>query len=178
MNKARRIAVDGVLSALYFSLSLLTITSGNLQLRFTSLALLFAALFFGTADACAVALIGELLYQVILYGLSATTPIWLLPPVLHALLLGLMVRFVRAHVPEKKQNPALFVGAVLCGLCNALLNTAALYADSRIYGYFVDDFASGFWMLALLRLGIGALTAALAAAIAIPMIRILQRRQP
>ena len=45
MSKTKRIAVDGVLAALYFALSALTFTVGNLQLRFTSLALIMAARF-------------------------------------------------------------------------------------------------------------------------------------
>ena len=37
MSKTKRIAVDGVLAALYFALSALTFTVGNLQLRFSNI---------------------------------------------------------------------------------------------------------------------------------------------
>lgn len=173
MSKSKRIALDGVLAALYFALSVLTVTSGNLQFRFTALALIIAALLYSAADACAVALIGELLYQLLLYGLSATTPVWLLPPVLHALLLGLFAALIRRRVPEKKQLPWQFAACLLCGLMNAVFNTAALYIDSHVYGYFEP---TTFWGLALIRLGIGVLTAAVTAAAAIPLARLLRRR--
>ena len=173
MSKPKRIALDGVLAALYFALSMLMVTSGNLQFRFTSLALIAAALLFSAADACAVAFVGELLYQLLLFGLSATTPIWLLPPVLHALLLGLSAALVRRYVPQQRQMPVFFAACLLCGLLNACFNTAALYADAHVYGYYNP---ASFWSLALIRLGVGILTAAVTAAAAIPLVKLLKRR--
>lgn len=176
MSKTRRIAVDGMLAALYFALSALIVNLrfplGDLQVRFTALALITAALLFSTFDACAVALIGELLYQLLFFGLSATTPVWLLPPVLHALLLGLSAAWIRRRVSAPRQNAAFFAACLVCGLLNAVFNTAALYVDSHVFGYYRAD---TFFVMALIRLGVGVLTAALTAGIAIPLVRLLQK---
>lgn len=174
MSNTRRIAMDAVLAALYFALSVLTITIGNLQLRFTALALIMTALIFTPLDVCAVALVGEFLYQLILFGLTATTPIWLLPPVLHGLLLGLAALLVRRFVPEKRQLAVFFCACILCGVLNAVFNTAALYVDAHVYHYYYPE---TFFAQALIRLGIGALTAAVTAAAAIPLVELTTRRR-
>ena len=172
MSKPRRIAVDALLAALYFALSVLTVTTGSFQLRFTALALILAALLFSVPDVAAVALIGEFLYQLILFGLTPTTPIWLLPPLLHALLLGFGAMLVRRFVPEKRQIMAYFLACVFCGLLNVGFNTLALWADSRIMGYSAALVPMLPW-----RLLIGVLTSALTCAVALPLLQLLQKRR-
>ena len=174
MSKTRRLAVDGMLAALYFALSMLTFTSANQQIRFTALALILTALLFRVPDVCAVALVGEFFYQLIRVGLTPTTPIWLLPPVLHGLLLGLGASLVRKCVPEKRQLMAFFLVCIGCGLLNAGFNTAALWADSLIMGYYSAALVFG---VLPLRLLIAVLTAAVTSAVAIPMLQFIQRRK-
>ena len=93
MLNTRRIALDGVLAAVYVALAYLAfdLIPNELKLTFTSLTLVLAALLFSWYDACLVALVGEFLAQLLdpKYGLSVTTPIWVAIPVLHALALGL-----------------------------------------------------------------------------------------
>ena len=171
MSKTRRIAMDGVLAAVYFALSALTFTVGSLQIRFTALALIVAALLFTTLDACAVALVGELLYQIILFGLTATTPVWLAPPLLHGLLLGLSAGLIRKKLPENRQIPAFFAACIVCGLLNACFNTAALYVDAHVYHYYHPE---TFFVQALVRLGVSVLTAVVTAAAGLPLARLLR----
>lgn len=168
MSKSRRIALDGMLAAVYFALSWAVIPiGGNLQIRFTSLAPIVAALLFGAADACAVALVGEGLYQIIVFGVTATTPIWLLPPVLHALLLALLAKPLR-------EKPVLCgVVCLGCGVCNSVCNTLALWADGKIYGYYSPALVFG---AMLPRLAIGLLTSALLTAVGLPLVRSLRRK--
>ncbi len=175
MPKIKRIALDGMLAALYFALSFLTVPiGGNLQVRFTSLVLIVAALLFGTLDACAVALIGEGLYQVILFGVTATTPVWLLPPILHALALGLLAGIGRRRSPLEQRPVACYAVCLGCGLFNSVLNTLALYVDSRVFGYYSFELVFG---VALLRFAIGLVTAGLVTTAAIPLVRILKKKR-
>ena len=168
MTKTKRLALDGMLAAVYFALSWAVIPiGGNLQLRFTALALLVTALLFGASDACAVALIGEGLYQIIVFGVTATTPLWLLPPILHALALGLFAKPLR-----DRPGPCAAV-CLGCGLFNSVLNTLALWADSKFYGYYSPALVFG----ALLpRLIIGLVTAAALTAAALPTVKSLRKR--
>jgi ECF transporter S component (folate family) len=160
-----RIAVDGMLAAVYFALTFLVINTGSLKITFASLATLMAALLFGPLDAMAVAFVGEFLYQTILFGLTVTTPIWLVPPVLHALCLGLL-----AH-PLTNRPRLCYAACLVCGLLNACFNTAALYFDSKIYHYYQPHLVFG---MALARAGIAVATAAVLAAVALYLLKALR----
>ena len=171
--RTRRIALDGMLAAVYFALTLLTVTTGSLKFTFASLAFVMAALLFGPLDAMAVALVGELLYQVILYGITATTPIWLVPPVLHALRLGLFAHFMgNRQRPLENRPAAWYFACVDCGIVNAVFNTAALYFDSVIYKYYQFHLVFG---LALVRAGVAIATAVVVATVSIPLARALRK---
>ena len=173
MSKTRRIAIDGMLAALYFALSYLTIESNVIRIAFTSLALLVSALMFGPLDACAVALIGESLFQLIRYGPGPTTLIWLVPPILHALCLGLgNLLFSRKGRPLAERTGLCYTVCLICGALNAVFNTVALYFDSIIYHYYSPE---TFFVNALIRVGIALATAAVLTSVAIPLVRKLRQ---
>ena len=168
MSKSKRLALDGMLAAVYFALSWAVIPiGGNLQVRFTSLALVVTALLFGAADACAVAFVGEALYQIVVFGVTVTTPIWLLPPVLHALALGLIAK------PLRDKAIPCFTACLCCGALNSVCNTLALWADAKIYGYYSPAVVFGAMPL---RLAIGFATATVVSCAAIPTVRALRNR--
>jgi uncharacterized membrane protein len=172
MSKTRRIALDGMLAALYFALSYLTIESNVIRVAFTSLAIIVAALMFGPIDACAVALLGETLFQLLRYGPGPTTLIWLAPPVLHALCLGLgVLLFSRKGTPLVERTVPCYAVCLFCGALNAVFNTVALYFDSIIYHYYSPE---TFFVNALIRVGIALATAAVLTAVAIPLVRKLR----
>lgn len=173
MSKAQRIAFDGMLAAVYFALSFLVIDTGTFKFTFTSLALVAAALLFGPADACAVALVGEFLYQVIIFGVTATTPVWLVPPVLHALFLGLCALLLGRKRPLAERTLPCFAACLGCGLLNTVFNTAALYVDSKYWGYYQYHMIFG---VALIRALIGLATALIVTAAAIPLVRSLRQK--
>lgn len=173
MSKTQRIAFDGMLAALYFALSYLTIESNVLRITFTSLAILVAALMFGPLDACAVALIGEGLFQLLRYGPGPTTPIWIAPPVLHALCLGLgNLLFSRKGTALVERTGPCYAVCLFCGVLNAAFNTVAVYIDSVFYHYYSKE---TFFVNALIRVGIALATAALLTSVAIPLVRKLRQ---
>ena len=171
----RRIAFDGMLAAVYFALTMLVIKTPSLKITFASLAIVVAALMFGLPDAVAVAFVGEFLYQVILFGVTVTTPIWMLPPVLHALCLGLCALLLGRKKPLVERTALCFAACMFCGLLNACFNTVALYFDSKIYGYYQYQIVFG---TALVRAGIALATAAVVTAAAIPLFRTLREQVP
>lgn len=172
MSKARRIALDGMFAAVYFALSYLTIESNVIRIAFTSLAILVAALMYGPIDACAVALIGESLFQLIRYGPGPTTLIWLMPPILHALFLGLgKLLFSCKDKPLAERTLPCYAVCLFCGVLNAVFNTVAVYYDSIYYGYYNEE---TFFVVALIRVGIALVTAAVLTSIAVPLVRKLR----
>ena len=173
MSKTQRIAFDGMLAALYFALSYLTIESNVIRITFTSLAILVAALMFGPIDACAVALIGEGLFQLLRYGPGPTTLIWMAPPILHALCLGLCaLLFSRRGTPLVERTGLCYGVCLFCGALNAVVTTVALYFDSIIYHYYSPE---TFFVNALIRVGIALVTAAVLGSVAIHLVRKLKK---
>ena len=169
MSKTKRIAFVGVLAAVYFALSYLVVDTGSLKFTFTSLAILVTALLFTPLEACAVALVGEFFYQVVIFGVTATTPIWLLPPVIHGLSLGLCAWLFRRKGKPLENRPVLCVALCMgCAVLNTVCNTTALYADSKIFGYYEYHMVFG---VALIRAGVGLATALAVSLVAIPLVR-------
>ena len=173
---AKRLVTDALLAAIYFALTYFVIKPAgeSLKITFASLALVVTALLFGPADACIVAFIGEFLYQTILYGVTATMPIWLIPPVLHAFLLGLFARLL------SKNGKPLYTRIVPCylvcvgtAILNSFANSAALYADSHIYGYYKPELVFG---MMLIRILIATATALLIALVARTLVETLQKQ--
>ena len=174
MSKTQRLAVDGMLAAVYFALSFLTIESSVIRITFTSLAILVAALMFGPLDACTVGLLGEGLFQLLRYGPGPTTLIWMVPPILHAFFLGLgALLFGRKDKPLVERTGLCYGVCLFCGVLNAIFNTAALYFDSIIYQYYTPE---TFLVNALIRVAIALATATLLTTLAIPLVRTLRRK--
>ena len=82
---------------------------------------------------------GTLLYQLLRFGVSATTALWIVPYVL----LGLCVGAVSARHGYACTPRQLALLAVLGELGITVLNTGSLYVDSLIYGYYSPVFVFG-----------------------------------
>ena len=158
-QRVQRICTDGVLIALYFVLTTFSLRMGNLRITFASLIL--------------IAMLGELLNQVLQYGLTVTTPMWLLPPAIRALVLGLFFYVARKFgIFSPARKPVLMYAAcITAALCTTFANTLATYIDSKLFHYY--SFAYVFGDL-LLRIGTGVLTAVIMATIAMPLVTLLR----
>ncbi len=130
---AQRVAMNAVFIALHVVLSLFSIYiwGDQIKLSFASFPLLVAALLFGAADGVFVAGIGECLYQLLFYGFGPTTLLWMLPPVLHALLAGLYAQRHSMQLSLGQTGRIVFAS----GLITALFTTVVLYIDAQFWGY-------------------------------------------
>lgn len=128
----RRFSVNALLAAMCAVLGAVSVDLGNLKITFESLPVLMGALLFGPLDGLAIGGIGTLLYQVLRYGVTVTTPLWVLPYMLCGLLAGLYARR-RSFRLEKKQLAFIIFSM---GILVFLLNTLVLYIDSKVYGYY------------------------------------------
>ena len=134
-----KLAIDAMLAAMCAVLGYLSLDFGNLKITFESVPVLIGALLFGPADGAAIGLVGTLIYQLLRYGVSATTLLWILPYVLCGLLVGL---YAKKHRFELTQKKVLFI-IVANELLITALNTVVLYVDSKIYGYYSPAFIFG-----------------------------------
>ena len=129
----RRLVTDGLCAALYVVLSsLLSLSLGPIKLSLDGLPVLLAALLFGPVDGLLVGLVGSFLGQLLgPYGVSATTPLWMLP----AAVLGFIVGWY-----AKRRGPSLSRGTLAVLVLAALaadttVTTAVMYVDCLVYKY-------------------------------------------
>ena len=164
----RQMALDAVLAAVCAVLGYYGPDLGNMKITFEGLPVILAALLCSPLDGAAVGGIGTLLYQLLRYGVKATTPLWILPYIL----CGLLVGWLGDHCAPEKSFPRL-AATVLAGEgLIFLLNTLVIYADSKIYGYYSYAYVFGsFWI----RLGICAAKTVLYAAVLPGLLAALRR---
>lgn len=130
--KTRQLAIDAMLAAMCAVLGYVALDMNSIKITFESLPVLLAALLFGPVDGMLVGGIGTLIYQLLRYGVSATTLLWILPYVVCGLMVGLGAKAGRFSL-KRWQVLAL---VVVSELVITLLNTGVIYVDSKIYGWY------------------------------------------
>lgn len=128
-----------MLAAMCAVLGAVSIEMGNMRLTLESVPIMIGALLFGPADGAIIGFVGSFLYQVIRYGFSATTLLWILPYVVSGLIAGCCAK--RCGFELNTRQTILTV--VLAELTITTLNTGVLYIDSRIYGYYSAVYVFG-----------------------------------
>ncbi len=136
---ARRLAADAMFAAMVTVLAAAAIKTGNLKITIEAMPVFLGALMLGPIDGMVIGGIGTLLYQLLSYGVTATTALWIAPYVL----LGLCVGAVSARHGYACTKRQLVLLVVLGELGITALNTASLYIDSLIYGYYSPVFVFG-----------------------------------
>ena len=176
-NKTKRMATNAMLAALYFALSMLAVPVGGLKLTFEHLPVIMAAVMFGPVDALIIGGLGELANQMMTYGLTPTTVLWMTPAMFRGLSMGLCAKYLSKHVGAdaviaKKLPVAFLVACVVSGLICSLLNTFTLYVDSKMYGYYSYALVFGvFWI----RMAASAVSSVLMAAAGKPVLAAMKK---
>ena len=149
-NHIHRLAIDAMLAALFFALSMFSVDLGFIKFTVAPLAILIAGLLFGPVDGGIVGLIGAFLEQLIKYGFSITMPLWILPAVVRGVLIGFFALAMRRFFCRRSENafsPAkggkdapLFItftviAAVISAIVVTLCNTIPLYVDFKVFGW-------------------------------------------
>ena len=137
------------------------------KITLDSLPILIGAALLGPLDGLAVGLIGSFLNQMITYGFSATTVLWILPAGLRGLLVGL---YAKHHGFSMNTAQCVFI-TVSTALLVTALNTLFLYVDSWVYSY---SYVAALPTL-LLRIAAGVITAVLFSLLLPPLLGTLRR---
>ena len=167
LSTTRRIALDAMLSAMFVCLSLISISLPNMKITLDALPVLVAAVLLGPLDGLAVGLIGSFLNQLLTYGLSVTTALWILPAGVRGLLVGL---YAKRHGFALSRKQLLMI-TILTAVLVTVLNTLIMFLDSRIIGYpFAATLPTVFF-----RIISGILTAILFSFLLPPLIKALQK---
>ena len=138
LSITRRITLYGMLTALYVVLSFVSIPLPGIngKIAFSGLPVIFAATSLGLFDGLAVALLGSFLMQVMQYGIQVTTVIWLIPPLVRALVIGIASEIFKAKKDKLSNHKIIyFITSLLAGLLVTSANTLAIWLDGIILGY-------------------------------------------
>lgn len=137
--KTKRIAIDGILSALYVVLGYIAIDMGMAKISIEELPVILAGLLLGPIDGMIVGGLGTFICQIIKYGFSATTLLWMLPYIACGLVCGLFAKKYNYYNTSKQ----LWAIIIIAGLVTFALNTLAIYVDSKVYGYYTPAYVWG-----------------------------------
>ena len=141
--KTKQLTTDAILAAMCAVLGMISLDFGNLKITFESLPIIIGALLFGPIDGFAIGGIGALVYQLLRYGISVTTVLWILPYALCGLVVG---AYAKKNGFELSQKKLCFI-IVASELMVTLLNTGVMYIDSKIYGYYVFAYIFGTFII-------------------------------
>ena len=131
LSKTKRLALDAMLAAMFVVLSLFSIRLPGMKITLDSLPVLVAAALLGPVDGLAVGLIGSFLNQMITYGFTATTLLWIIPAGIRGLLVGL---YAKRHGFSMTLRQTVFI-TISTALLVTALNTFFMYVDSWVYSY-------------------------------------------
>ncbi len=162
--------VVAIMAAMYFLLSLFSIKAGNIRITLTSVVTVVMAYLCGPCMAAVSVFIGEFLSQLLNYGIGITTILWLIPPVLRAILVGnlywLFRKVTKNGVQEINFVRFLMVNS-LSSIVVTIANTGVMALDALILGYYTKAYVFAAFFV---RLGIGIITSVIVSFIAFPII--------
>lgn len=128
----RQMAADSMLAAMCAVLGAVALDLGNIKITLESLPIIVGALLFGPLDGAAIGFVGTFVYQILRYGISVTTLLWIIPYVVCGLIVGFYAK-KQGYSMSTKQTIIL---VVIAELVITTLNTGVMYIDSKIYGYY------------------------------------------
>ena len=94
-NTIKLICLSGIMAAMYVGLDFLAVSvsagfGGTLKISLSGLPVIIVAIFGGPIWGAATGFIGAFIGQMITYGMSATTILWILPAVARGISMGLL----------------------------------------------------------------------------------------
>ena len=149
MMNTKRLTTLALLSAVYVVLAVMTpIRLINFKFTFEAFPVLVTAFLMGPVDGMLVGILGSGLYQVLAsgYGITPTTPLWILPHAFSGFLAGFLARRMGEEMTFLKTGLIAGISAVTV----TLLNTLALYADSKMYGSYSSQLVFGMLLIKIL----------------------------
>lgn len=130
-----RLTRMAVMAAVYYVLTtFLTFRLGNLRITLASVAVVLMASVYGPLEGSVVAFLGEFLAQVTGYGITLTTPLWCLVPVIRALVVAGGCAVIRRMGRMSKRA---VMGGVMTTVTIAMIVLMAMLAEwgeTKVFG--------------------------------------------
>lgn len=135
-----KIALASVMAALAIVLEKLSIPLGDGTYKITlyGFPLLFTSVFYGPlVGGCAGLVVGFISQLTSIYGISATSVLWMIAPVLWGTVGGLILKLFKS---ENKYNIFnIIIVVVITSLLVSLTNSLVMFLDGQILGYVVEQ---------------------------------------
>ena len=136
-NYIMKLCLSAIMSAIYVGLDYLAVTvsapfGGNLKIALNGLPVIIIAAFFGPLWAAATGFVGAFIGQMITYGFSATTLLWVLPAVIRGLSVGFMFKVFKNSFKLSHVITITSISSVIV----TVFNTFAMLVEQKIYGYY------------------------------------------
>ena len=174
----QRICVNAIMIDLFLILGFLRIRVGGfLEIGFGSIVIAFVAILYGPLDAVIVAALGETINQLFFspYGASPTLPLWVLPVVVRALLIGLLAwRYKKKGDHITNHIVVYYFSLMGVALIVSGLDTGLLYLDGIIMHYPV----SYTFVQTIIRFFSSQVTAIICASITLPLYKGVMKALP
>lgn len=131
--KTKRLVVDALCAAMYVVLSsYVSLNLAGIKITPDALPILLAAIMYGPVDGLLVGLLGAFLGQLTgPYGLSVTTPLWILPAAARGLMVGLAARSRSFSLKPLRLGALLVITALIV----TALNTGVMWVDCLVFRY-------------------------------------------
>ena len=137
--KTKQLAFDAMFAAMTAVLSYLALDLGNLKITFEGLPLIVGALLFGPVDGFLIGAVGTFISQLLKYGITITTPLWIAPYAISGLFLGFLAK--KTNFNSTKLQLLIFI--IINELMVTALNTLVMYIDAKLYGYYTPQYIFG-----------------------------------
>lgn len=167
----------GVMAALYVPLALyVAVQIGNVRISFGSLPVVVAALLWGPGESFLIAIIGEFFKQLLSYGITATTVLYLIPPALRGVIIGLTVWWLwnhhHEHLDERKIT--CYIVCMIAAVVTTAGNTLVNLVDSLLYGYYTPllIFEDALW-----RFAVGLINSVVISTVSMPLVKQLRKHE-
>ena len=165
----RKLVTIAMLTAVYVVLNFAgTVRLGWINISVASLPVIVGAMLYGPLGGLLVGLLGAFMGQLLTYGVTVTTILWILPQAARGLLVGMYAKHCGYSV-NRSQLTAALIGTALVVTA---LNTGAMYIDSVIFGYYSYAYVFGGLVVRVIS---GAATAVLMVFVAPPVVNLLSR---
>lgn len=134
-NSVRQLALCAIFAALYVILCLLDIKIGRIKITLAAFVIYFACFAFEAKECFFCCILGVFIDQLI-YGLTPTTIIWMLPPLIRPVfIIPIKNHFEREGTLLDHKKVLTLVLVMIASLLTTAANTGALYLDALIMKY-------------------------------------------
>ena len=131
--------LNALFIALHVVLCYVSINLGNMKITMSGLPIVIGSMLMGPMSGVTIGLVGSFLNQMLQYGFTATTVLWILPAGLKGLMCGWYARR-KGYAPTHRET--LFI-LILSAVLVTSLNTLVMYIDSKLYGYYSYAYVFG-----------------------------------